>query len=235
MDLDRISQNLRRVPLLNALDDEALRSLADQCREVNFSPEEALFLQGEPGEEMFLIIEGAVRIGLETLNGREVTVAIRRAGSFIGEMALLDGDPRSASGYAIRETRCLALRKSSVQKLLQQNQAASLTLIQSLCRRLRQSSVRLEEVAVRTIRQRLAATLSRLAKAEGEPDGDGILLKPIVNYRMLTGLMCANRESVSRAASELIDDGLVERRGRRFRIVNLDELENAAWDQKSHN
>lgn len=235
MDLERICQNLRLVPLLNTLEDEALRALAAECREVSFAPEEALFLQGQPGEEMFLIIEGSVRIGLETINGREVTVALRREGSFIGEMALLDGDPRSASGYAMCEVRCLALRKSSVQKLLQQNNAASLTLILALCRRLRQSSIRLEEVAVRTIRQRLAATMARLAKAEGEPDGDGILLKPIVNYRMLTGLMCANRESVSRAASELIDDGLLERRGRRFRIVDLDALEEAAWDQKSHN
>lgn len=230
MGIETNVKTLRKVPLLAVLSEAALERLANECNQKYFAPEEAIFLQGEPGNELFLVVKGAIRIALETLGGREVTVAIRREGSFVGEMALLDGHPRSASGYALNDCECLVLHKRSFDLLLDTEPQAARTLLLTLCQRLRQSSDRLEEVAVCTVRQRLASILAKLAMEEGDPDGTGVLLKSVVNYKMLTGLMCANRESVSRAASELVDEGLIERKGRRFRIINVDELRQAALE-----
>lgn len=221
---------LKQVPLIEVLEPDEIAQLAQQVVPRRYAPDEQLFMQGEQGGELFLVVRGAIRIALETLNGREVTVAIRRAGSFVGEMALLDGYPRSASGYAIDECECLVVLKDSFDAMIEGNARAGQRLIQVLCERIRQSTTRLEEVAVRTIRQRLASVLAKLAREEGEPDGTAVLLRPIVNYKMLTGLMCANRESVSRAASELIDEGLLARQGRRFRIIDMEGLESVALE-----
>lgn len=220
---------LWQVPLLAALDEQALERLAQDCSSRTYASDQVVFLQGEPGEEFFLVVEGAIRIALETVSGREVTVAIRRRGSFVGEMALLDGQPRSASGYAQGELQCLVLHRQSFEQLLTRESGAARALLTILCQRLRQSSERLEEVAVRTIRQRLAITLARLALEDGEPHGTGVLLGRDVNYRMLLGLMCTNRESVSRAAASLIDEGLLERRGRRFLVPDLAALREAGF------
>lgn len=226
-----IVEALAGVPVLAALEPSELEQLADRAVPRRFHKGEQIFSQGEPGKELYLVVSGTVQITKESAIGREITLALRERGACVGDMALIDGQPRSASGYALGDCTCLVLGREEFQHFLADNPEACQRLLVLLSARLREAAQRVEDLAVRTVRQRLASVLASFALKEGEPDGQAILLPSTVNYKMLTGLMCTTRESVSRAAAELIDDGLLDRKGRRFKILDLDGLHKVANEQ----
>jgi len=221
---------LDRVPWLACLPPDDLARLQERLVPRRFEADEQLFLEGEPGRELFLIEEGSVRVARESSQGREVTLAIRRAGEFIGDMALLDGGPRSASAYANGGScRCQVLAGSDLVGALQKNPEAALKLCTFLSLRLREASDQLEELALRTVRQRLAGALARAAARDGEPCSDGSILLPAwFSYQHLIGLLGTIRESVSRAAKELTSEGLIRRQGRQFAVLNVEGLRQVA-------
>lgn len=217
---------LDRVPWLACLPPEELARLQERLTSRRFEAEEQLFLEGEPGRELFLIEDGSVRVCRESSQGREVTLAIRRAGEFVGDMALLDGGPRSASAYANGgPCRCQVLLGADLVSALRKNPEATLSLCTFLSLRLREASDRMEDLALRTVRQRLAGALARAAARDGEPAADGTILLPAwISYQHLIGLLGTIRESVSRATKELVGEGLIARQGRQFAVLNVEGL-----------
>lgn len=224
MDLATVLARLRHVPLLASMDDAHLTALAERVVPRTFPADHLIFAQGDAGEALYFITSGLVRIARESASGREITLAMRNAGTFIGDMALLDGNPRSASAYAQTPCECLVLLREDFDAFLDQYPRAARVMLGYLSMRLRFAAQQVEDLASRTVRQRLAALLVQTALRNGEPDGDGILLPPTLNYRMLTGLLLTIRESVSRAVSDLCDEGQLERVGRRLRVVSLEGL-----------
>lgn len=222
---------LAKVPLLSVLEPGELAELSLRLQPRTYQEEQQLFLQGDTGCEMYIILAGTVRISRETLAGREVTLALRGPGDFIGEMALLDGSPRSASGYAQGGScNCLVLTGEVFHRFVESHPHLSRRLLVFLSARLREAADRLEEMATHTVRQRLAALLAQIALEQGENGNPGILLPATVHYRFLSGLLGTIRESVSRAASELIKLELLDKIGRRFRIRNLEKLKQLALE-----
>lgn len=220
---------LAKVPFFSILEPSELAALSSRLQPRTYPEEHQLFLQGDSGSEMYIILTGAVRICRETLSGREVTLAIRGPGDFIGEMVLLDGAPRSASGYAHGgPCECIVLTGESFHRFVESHPSLSRRLLGFLSERLREAADRLEEMATHTVRQRLAALLSKIALEQGENGNPGILLPETVHYRFLSGLLGTIRESVSRAASELVKLELLDKVGRRFRIRNLEKLQRLA-------
>lgn len=231
LDRQTIAGLLEKVPLFGALEPGDRERLAELLHSRRFATGQPIFLQDDPGEEMYLVVEGKIRISFESMGGREVTLAILGEGSFFGDMALLDGHPRSASAYA--ETSCLALvlRRVDFHNFLEGSPAAARSLLAFLSMRLRKSNDKIQDLALLTVRQRLAAVLLDLAVKDSEalPEG-GVLLAKTVNHRVLAGLLGTSRETVSRMAAELREQGLVEQRGRRIRVIDLDLLRQVVED-----
>lgn len=221
-----VEERLGAVPFLEALAPEARQGLAPRLRLRRLRKGQAIFLQGDPGDEMYLLLEGRVRIACESLNGREVTLQILEEGGVFGEMALLDGELRSASALTDVGGQALVLHRSEFQSFLAATPAAALTLLAFLSRRLRAANDRIQDLALLTVRQRLAALLVELAQREGTPDdGAGWVLDSSVTHRSLAGLLGSSRETVSRMCAELREAGLVEQLGRRLAIRSLPGLQ----------
>lgn len=210
--------------LFSALSEEVREALLPLFSRQTFHDESPLFHQGDVGDTLFLLLSGQVRVVREVLDGRCVTLALRQAGTVIGEMALIDGHQRSASVYAVEEVETLCLARTVFYRFLESNPAAYQGLLVLLCQRLRESDQKIEDLGTKSLRQRLAGTLLDLATDEGRETEDGVLLTDLVNYQLLTGILCTNRESVSRAARELINMGLVDKAGRQFVLLNLQGL-----------
>lgn len=192
--------------------------------ERSFEKEEVIFRQGDQGESLLVLVSGQVAVDKEILDGRRVTLALRGPGSVLGEMALLDGSERSASIYAVERSRGLTLARSSFFSFLKQHTEAFQSLLVILCQRLRESDRKVEDLGSKTLLERLAGALLDLAAAQGEPAEGGLELSPTVNYQLLTGLLCTNRESVSRAIRELRERGLLDKNGRQFLLTDLQGL-----------
>lgn len=219
-----IKEALAQSRLFSSLSSDALDGLAPLFVERTFEKEEVIFRQGDQGEALLVLVTGQVAVEREIMDGRRVTLALRGPGAVLGEMALLDGAERSASVYAVERSKGLTLARSSFFRFLSQHTEAFQSLLVILCHRLRESDRKVEDLGSKSLLERLAGTMLELARSEGDTVKNGVELSPTVNYQLLTGLLCTNRESVSRAIRELRDMGLLDKNGRRFLLTDLQGL-----------
>lgn len=228
---ESIEQRLADIPLFAVLDADERQSLAGSLMPRRILKGQPVFLQGDPGDEMYLLLEGRVRIACESLTGREITLALLTDGGFFGEMALLDGEARSATALAEMPGQLLVLRRADFQAFLHGTPRAGIALLAFLSRRLRAANDKIQDLALLTVRQRLAATLVELALKDGEtrPDG-GVALAAGVSHKTLSGLLGTSRETVSRMCSELKDEGLIEQQGRRLIVRQVEGLREIFFD-----
>lgn len=219
-----LSQHLERFPLLAALDESDLVRLAAKLLQRTVRARQPVFLQGEHGNELYLLLSGSVRIVAEGAEGREITLALLSEGNFFGDMAVLDGHPRSASAIAVEDCDILVLRQSDFFDVLERSPASVRRLLSFLSERLRRANERIHDLSLLTVRQRLAGVLRDLAVREGESDDQGILLPREVNHRVLAETLSTSRETVSRELGELRTRGLVAQDGRRIRVLDAEGL-----------
>lgn len=219
-----VKEALSATRLFSGLSPEMLEELAPLFVERSFEKEEVIFHQGDEGESLFLLTSGQAVVEREIMDGRRVTLALRGPGAVIGEMALIDGAQRSASVYALERVKGLSLARSSFFRFLSNNLEAFQKLLVIICQRLRESDQKVEDLGSKTLLERLAGTLLNLASQEGVAIKDGVELSQVANYQLLTGLLCTNRESVSRAIRELRQLGLLDKVGRRFVLRDLQGL-----------
>lgn len=220
-----IEERLTEIPLFAVLNDDERATLAKTLMPRRMTKGQPVFLQGDPGDEMYLLLEGRVRICCESLSGREITLAVLDDGGFFGEMALLDGDSRSATAFAETAGQMLVLRRADFQFFLQECPNAAVALLAFLSRRLRAANDKIQDLALLTVRERLAALLVDIALKSGEPncEGVGVFLDGIT-HKSLSGLLGTSRETVSRMCADLRETGLLEQRGRRLLVLDVDGL-----------
>jgi len=225
LSLEDKTARLLEIPLLSVLEEDQRRLLADKLMTRRMVKGQPVFLQGDPGDEMFLLLEGRIKICCESLSGREITLCFLEGGGFFGEMALLDGEPRSATALAEANGHLLVLRRADFQNFLLEVPEAGISLMAFLSERLRRANLKIQDLALLTVRERLAALLLDLAEREGEPQSEGrILLPKTASHKALSGLLGTSRETVSRMCSDLRDEGLIAQEGRRLIVLNLEGL-----------
>jgi CRP/FNR family cyclic AMP-dependent transcriptional regulator len=133
---------LKRVPLFANLSPSDTKQVAALAEEISFSNGDILVQEGEVGDVMFIIASGEVRV-IATKDQREVELARRKVGEFIGEMALISKEPRSATVAAIGNVRTLCINQKNFESLLRDRPDASLAVIQILCERLKEADQKL--------------------------------------------------------------------------------------------
>ena len=129
---------LKRVPLFENLSPGDIKQVAALAQEESFSDGTTIVREGEIGDVMFIIVSGEVRVHL-TQQQREVELARRKAGEYVGEMALISKEPRIATVTAVGAVRALSIDQKSFESLLRDRPDASLAVIQVLCERLQEA------------------------------------------------------------------------------------------------
>ena len=129
---------LRRVPLLADLSPADLQRITSISTELDFLDGDVICEQDEPGDEMYVIISGDVRVVVSHNGESEKEIAHRKAGDVVGEMSLISGDPRIASVIAVGDVRTLCLDRLSFESLLRERPEVSMAVMRELCKRLKQ-------------------------------------------------------------------------------------------------
>jgi CRP/FNR family transcriptional regulator, cyclic AMP receptor protein len=150
---------LEQSPLFAGMHEYARRELVAQALPRNFVAGEPICHLGDPGLSMMAVVAGTVRISLPTVKGREIILADLPAGELFGEIALLDGKPRSANATALTKCELLVLERRHVTPLLEANPAVCLKLMEMLCARIRRSDERMADIAFFDLPTRLAKVL----------------------------------------------------------------------------
>ncbi|HST72208.1 MAG TPA: Crp/Fnr family transcriptional regulator [Kocuria rosea] len=215
---------LRRAPLFASLDDQAFAALTEELTEVELSRGSTLFHEGDPGDQLYFIISGKIKLGRTAPDGRESLVAIMGPGELFGEMALFDPSPRSTSATAVSETRLAGLKHENLKKVIERSPDVSAQLLQALARRLRRTNESLADLVFSDVPGRVAKALLDLADRFGRPATDGILVAHELTQEELAQLVGASRETVNKALAEFVQRGWIRLEARAVVILDLQRL-----------
>lgn len=141
-----------------------------------YQPDDVLFREGESGDVMFVIQSGAVRIS-KSVAGDDKVLAVLGPGEFLGEMAILNGKPRTATATVIAPTRCLVIEAKTLESMVARNAEIALRLIKKLAKRLDSADTLVEILMHKDPKARVMLALARHADAFGEPTEEGILVR----------------------------------------------------------
>jgi CRP/FNR family transcriptional regulator len=201
---------LKGIPLFAGMPDEQLQTLAGALKRRSYRRGAQILHQGDPGDSLFIVVAGRVRIYTLSPEGHELSVWICDEGDFFGEMALLSGEPRSASAEAMQATEVLVLQRQAFRDYLLSNPAAAIHTIEVLSKRLRSTTEDAEGLMSLSVTQRIARKLLQLMDRYGVPDEDGVLIDLNLSQEAMATLVGTTRESANRALSALRDQGFVQ-------------------------
>ncbi len=201
---------LAAIPFFGGLEPLALERLAAGMRARRFKRGEVIFHIGDPGDALFVIVLGEVKISLPSDTGEEAILATLGPGQVFGELALLDGSPRSASASALVATETVVLPRDRFRELIATEAGVRDALLASIAGELRRLTTHVEELHFLDITGRLAARLVRLAHESGTPMPDGaVRLRTNLTQADLAAMVGCTRQSVNKLLGQFTDDGLV--------------------------
>jgi CRP/FNR family transcriptional regulator, cyclic AMP receptor protein len=213
---------LSQIPIFASLGEQDRSSLAERIERQSFPKGRILFRRGEPGNALYIIIRGQVRIFSSTRQGNEITLALLGAGEFFGEMALLDGQPRSANAEATEDTELHFLDRDNFFSFLVHKESALRAILCALSGRLRKTDDLLTEAYFLQISHRLARKLVELC--DGVATEEGAPRSICVTQLELAGMIGATRESVNKELTVLRKKGVVQTSRNRITILDLVRL-----------
>jgi len=201
---------LRGCGLFGNADEQTLDALAAALRVRRFRKAETVFHQGDPGDALFIVASGSVKVVLPSDEGAEpAIVALLGPGEFFGELAILDGAPHSATIVAIEPTETLVLHRDAFLALIDSEPELRRALLASLATEIRRLTGHVEDLHFLDLPGRLASRILRLS-VECEPDPDGaIRISWPYTQSELAGMIGGSRQSVNRLLADLAEEGLV--------------------------
>jgi len=207
-------------PLFAELGPGAIQKIADLCVTEHLSDGQTLFFKGETGGALYGIRRGRVLIRTGTSAGKQLTITVYGPGDIFGEIALLDGRPRTADAVASGAVEMFSIRRADFLALLQKEPAIALRIIELLCERLRATSDRLEEATLMLLSPRLARRVLKLADDFGQ--------EIQISQEELSVLVGATREAVNRQLQTWHRSGIIQLGRSLIRILDLGRLEGEA-------
>ncbi len=169
-----------------------------------------IFSKHDDGSSMMAVLAGRVRIGAVSADGKEVMLNVIGPGEIFGEIALLDGKPRSADAVALEDTTLMVVERRHFLPFLFRNEGMVERLLAVLCDRLRRTSLALEEIALFDLPARLARVLTKLAEDYGRPAGGGVRIDLKLSQRDLSTLVASSRESVNKQLRVWRENGTID-------------------------
>jgi len=214
---------LRNVPFFASLSGQELEALADSLEKRTFGKGMIIFHKGSPGQTLYIIESGKVRIFIISESGQEISVNIYGPGDAFGELALLDGLPRSAGAVAMEQTVTFTLHRDDFLRHLEAHPRMARSIIEVLSTRLRYTTTYAESLAFLDVYGRVAAKLLELAERYGVQK-EGIEIELRLTQAELATWVGTTRESVNKVLGTFREQGLIEVKGRKITILDRERL-----------
>jgi CRP/FNR family cyclic AMP-dependent transcriptional regulator len=210
---------LRRVPLFNDLAEAELARFGEVLREREYPKNSVILFEDDPGDALYVVRAGQVKVVLIGEDGREVILSVLTDGDFFGEMSLIDDEPRSAHVIAMKDSQLLVLRREDFQAQLEVQPKIALKLLRVLVQRLRRADEKIGGLVLLDVNGRVARLLLDLAD-----EGGGPKITRRLTHHTIAQMIGSSRETVSRAMRDLVARGLIEVTRREISIKDRDGL-----------
>ena len=215
---------VRRAPLFTALDEAAAVSLRASMDAVKIAKGSILFKEGDDGEHLYVIVDGKLKLGTSSGDGRENLLSILGPGEMFGELSLFDPGPRTSTATAVTDAKLLSLSHEKVIPWLKQNPEVSLQLLTRLSQRLRRTNEAVGDLVFSDVPGRVAKALIDLGDRFGKTTPEGLLVNHDLTQEELAQLVGASRETVNKALADFAGRGWLKLDGRSVLIADVDRL-----------
>ena len=214
---------LKTIPLFESLSDENIKNLAGLLRRMTIRTGEVLFREGDEGTALYIIHQGRIKISMSKMLDK-LTLAILGPSEFLGEMALLDGEPRSADAVALEETELYALNRKDFLVFLKNNDNAVFNILTALSMRLRKTDNLLAEMCFLGLSARLAKKLVELAVVPEQEQKTAMEYCLRISQQELANILGVSRESINKELKVLRSRKILSTSRKSIKINDLDLL-----------
>src|SRR6266513_6245358 len=215
---------LKQVPLFAGLADEDIRGLMALAKRRTFRSGEVIFHREEPGQVLYVIKEGKVKISLISPDGQEISLVVFGKGECFGEFALLDGLPRSADAVALEKVECYTLQRSDFQNAILKNPKIAILVLEAMSKRLSNTNNMVEDLIFLDVYGRVAKKLLELADSHGVKTEEGIIIDVRLTQQELDSMVGASRESVNKVLGYFTDKKFISTDKHRITIHHVNDL-----------
>ena len=202
---------IARVSIFSKLGQTDIEELTKVATAKKYAPDQAVFFQGDPSDSLYILIKGSVKVTKASEDGHEKILDILGPGEIFGELAMLDGHPRSATVTTCEPTELAAISRSDFRDYVSTHPESLWKVLESLCERVRKTSTDMLELSSREVPYRLIAALSQLAEKHGQVAADGsCLISGSFGVSDLVAMVGSSKDVVSRLLHRYQEEGLVE-------------------------
>jgi CRP/FNR family transcriptional regulator, cyclic AMP receptor protein len=196
---------LKGIPLFSSLKSETLRHLESVAVKRSYPKNTVLISEGDSSDQLYVILDGKIKVVVMDPEGREVVVNLLGAGDCFGEIAMIDGETRSATIVTMEPTQVLTIGRADFTPILNSNTDLMLHLLKLLARKVRAATSMVESLAFEDVYARLIRLLTNLAK----PKGNLLVVEQRLTHQEIANMIGSSREGVSRMLKALSSGGYI--------------------------
>ncbi len=219
---------LRQTPLFSGLDDDAADSLRSSLTEIRLDRGETLFREGDGGDRLYVVIDGKIKLGRSSPDGRENLLAVLGPGQMFGELSLFDPGPRSATATAVTDVAMVSLGHAELNGWLTGHPDVARGLLNQLAARLRRTNDVVADLVFSDVPGRVAKALLDLSSRFGRQADDGVHVHHDLTQEELAQLVGASRETVNKALADFANRGWLRLEPRSVVLVDVERLQRRA-------
>ena len=216
---------LMQAPLFSALDPEAAAALRASTTVVRLAKGDTLFHEGEPGDSLYVVEEGKLKLKTTSSDGRDTLLAVIGAGEMIGELSLFDPGPRTATATALTETTLRGLGHDALRPWLAGRPEVAEPLLRALAQRLRRTNEAMSDLVFSDVPGRVAKALIDLGERFGVPGPQGVIVTHDMTQEELAQLVGASRETVNKALADFAHRGWIRLESRSVTLIDVERLQ----------
>jgi len=219
---------VRSAPLFAELNDQSYLAVRERMQESTYRRGEEIFREGTPGDRLYVIAAGKVKLGHTAPDGREHLLAILGPGEILGEISLYDPGPRTATATALAKTVVVELQHTDLLRVLDARPEISQHLLRSLAIRLRRTNDKVSDLIFSDVPGRVARALLELGARFGQHTERGLRVTHDLTQEELAQLVGATRETVNKALAEFSSRGWLQLDGRSVILLDIPKLRRRA-------
>ena len=212
------------VPIFSELPNDTLEKIEKVGTRKFFKKNDVILMEDEVGTALFVIVTGKVKVSRTSNDGREVILTILSESDFFGEMAILDGQTRSATVVAIEDSELFIIQRTDFLNLLREYPEASIALLQELTKRLRSTDVKIKALSLKDAEGKVATVILQIADDVGKIKQGKVEIEKLPLQQDLANMAGTSRETISRTLHTFAKKGLIELDGNKLRIIDYEKF-----------
>jgi CRP/FNR family cyclic AMP-dependent transcriptional regulator len=220
----QMEEVLSRAGIFQGVEPAAIAALTKELVPAEFPRGHVIFHEGEPGDNLYIIVSGKVKIGRQKGDGRENLITIMGPSDMFGELSVFDPGPRTSKATAVTEVRAVTLDREALRSWITQRPEIAEQLLRVVARRLRRTNNTLADLIFTDVPGRVAKALLQLAQRFGTQEGDALRVTHDLTQEEIAQLVGASRETVNKALADFAHRGWLKLEGKSVLISDSERL-----------